>query len=98
MNFDSILQLESEADKAVFILGLVTLLRDDQITIEDAEHAAFSPRVVDIIRSKQGISKLLETTLYLGAELEDIEDDDHDEFNRILDQLRNRAYKIIELS
>lgn len=92
--YDSILNLTTESDKALLIVGITTALKSGTITIEDAEHIAFSPRVIDTLKEMK-LSEELEDILLLGTELEDVESLQTYRLDEAITNIQQLALKLV---
>ncbi|MDM5296783.1 DUF3969 family protein [Bacillus pumilus] len=80
---------------AIQILGVITALEEDVLTIEEAEKIIFSPRTMDVLKAS-GASELLLNLLHLGTELEDIESLIPHELDTSLDEIKMLSIDLLK--
>lgn len=88
---------ERQLEKLVLlnIIGIVNSLKENLITIEEAEKIIFSPYVMDLANTK-GLSKELIDIIHMGTELEDIESLIPEQLDESLDQIKNKSNKLLQ--
>lgn len=80
---------------AVNTIGIITSLQENVITIEEAEKMIFSPRTMDLMKSK-GASEELLNILHLGTELEDVESLIPHKLNSSLEEIKKQCLKLLQ--
>lgn len=80
---------------ALFIIGVVTALRDDVITIDDAWNWILNIRILDYSKNRFGKSDITDV-IHLGTELEDVKRIIPDKFKSACDDIILLCNKILQ--
>ncbi|MEK4626638.1 DUF3969 family protein [Priestia sp. FSL P4-0332] len=82
-------------DFAVNTIGVITSLQEGLITIEEAEKMIFSPRTMNLVKTK-GASEELLNILHLGTELEDVESLIPHELKSSLEEIKIQCLNLLK--
>jgi len=80
---------------AVNTIGVITSLQEGLITIEEAEKMIFSPRTMNLVKTK-GASEELLNILHLGTELEDVESLIPHELKSSLEEIKIQCLNLLK--
>lgn len=94
INGPKILKRE-EKSILIFIIGILSSLRDETLSLEDAEKAIFCPYYSNLLKKVGCTSEIIEI-IERGCELEDIRSVLPDHFDRSVIELNRYAYECLK--
>ncbi|WPK12740.1 DUF3969 family protein [Lysinibacillus louembei] len=95
LNFSTNSQKKLEKLVLLNIVGVISALEENVITLEEAEKIIFSPYVMDLLHSKRISNDVIEV-VHLGTELEDIESLIPGKLIESLNHIKIRAIELLK--